>query len=231
MLTTSTPNARAVPELQGLLRTPPVAKEKSARGPARNGKVVRILGTRGIPAAHGGFETFAEELGLYLVARGWKVVVYCQEDHAGEIFEDQWRGIDRVRIPVAATGPKGTILFDWLATVHAAKHGDLCLTLGYNTGAFCALLRLKGVPNLINMDGIEWKRAKWGPAAKTWFWLNERAACWLGNHLIADHPQIKVHLETRVRSAKITTIPYGAAAVTEAPEDAVLATGCGPTSS
>ena len=228
MLTTSTPNARAVPELQGLLRTPPVAKEKSARGPARNGKVVRILGTRGIPAAHGGFETFAEELGLYLVARGWKVVVYCQEDHAGEIFEDQWRGIDRVRIPVAATGPKGTILFDWLATVHAAKHGDLCLTLGYNTGAFCALLRLKGVPNLINMDGIEWKRAKWGPAAKTWFWLNERAACWLGNHLIADHPQIKVHLETRVRSAKITTIPYSAAAVTEAPEDAVHAHGLRP---
>jgi glycosyltransferase involved in cell wall biosynthesis len=191
-------------------------------------RVLRILGTRGIPAAHGGFETFAEKLALFLVAKDWRVVVYCQDDGAGQTTEDTWNGIERVRIPVAVSGPKGSIVFDWLATAHAARHHDLCLTLGYNTALFCTLLRLRGVPNLINMDGIEWSRAKWGPIAKAWFWVNERAGCWLGDHLVADHPQIKAHLQTRVAATKITTIAYGAEAVTAAPVDAVQALGLQP---
>lgn len=191
-------------------------------------KTVRILGTRGVPAAHGGFETFAEHLALYLVGQGWRVVVYCQEDGAGPVFEDIWQGVERVRIPVVQEGPKGTIVFDWKATTHAAQHPDLCLTLGYNTAVFCALLRLKGIPNVINMDGIEWSRMKWGPVAKTWFWLNDWAGCWLGNHLVADHPQIKVHLTSRVRADKITTIPYGADAVQHAPTAPVEALGLVP---
>lgn len=103
-------------------------------------KTLRILGTRGVPAAHGGFETFAEYLALYLVKQGWRVVVYCQEDGTGPVFEDSWQGVERVRIPVEAQGPKGTIVFDWQATLHAARHKDLCLTLGYNTAVFCAVL-------------------------------------------------------------------------------------------
>jgi glycosyltransferase involved in cell wall biosynthesis len=177
-------------------------------------KTLRILGTRGVPAAHGGFETFAEYLSLYLVAQGWRVVVYCQDDGVGPVFEDTWQGVERVHIPVSQEGPKGTIVFDWQATAHAAKHKDLCLTLGYNTAVFCTLLRLKGIPNVINMDGIEWSRMKWGPVTKLWFWLNDWAGCWLGNHLVADHPQIKAHLSSRVRADKITMIPYGADAVT-----------------
>ena len=184
---------------------------------------LRILGTRGVPAAHGGFETFAEYLALYLVNHGWRVVVYCQEDGDGSMFEDTWNGIERVRIPVTQSGPKGTIVFDWKATSHAAQFGDLCLTLGYNTAIFCSLLRIKGIPNLINMDGIEWSRAKWGGIAKTWFWFNDWAGCWLGNHLIADHPEIKVHLQSRVPPKKITTIPYGANEVKSAPTEHVLA--------
>ena len=189
---------------------------------------LRILGTRGIPAAHGGFETFAEYQALYLVERGWRVVVYCQDEGSGPMFEDTWQGVERVHIPVSQSGPKGTIVFDWQATAHAARFNDLCLTLGYNTAVFCAVLRIKGVPNLINMDGIEWSRAKWGTVAKTWFWLNERAGCWLGNHLVADHPQIKVHLESRISSHKITTIPYGADAVTAAPVEPVRGLGLEP---
>lgn len=188
-------------------------------------RTLRILGTRGIPAAHGGFETFAEHLALYLVAQGWRVIVYCQEDGAGALFEDTWQGVERVRIPVSQIGSKGTMLFDWKATAHAAKFGDLCLTLGYNTAIFCALLRIKGVPNLINMDGIEWSRVKWGKCAKIWFWLNDWAGCWLGNHLVADHPQIKAHLQSRVAANKITTIPYGADSVTIAPLEPVHALG------
>ena len=190
--------------------------------------VVRILGTRGVPAAHGGFETFAEHLALYLVRHGWRVVVYCQEYGAGSMHEDVWQGVERVHIPVELSGPKSTFVFDWKAKTHAAKYGDLCLTLGYNTALFCLKLRIKGIPNLINMDGIEWSRAKWGPAAKTWFWLNDWAGCWLANHLIADHQKIKVHLSSRVCKDKITVIPYGAHLVMDASEDAVRALGLEP---
>lgn len=190
--------------------------------------VLRILGIRGIPANHGGFETFAEQLALYLRERGWRVVVYCQEDGAGEMFEDQWQGIERVRIPVSQPGALGTIVFDWKSISHACKFDDLCLTLGYNTASFCARLRVRGIPNVINMDGIEWSRAKWGKAAKTWFWMNDWAGCWLGNHLIADHPEIKNHLTTRAPADKIDTIAYGAEPVTDAPVDPLTALGLVP---
>jgi glycosyltransferase involved in cell wall biosynthesis len=102
------------------------------------------------------------------------------------------------------------------------------LTLGYNTAVFCALLRWKGIPNIINMDGIEWSRAKWGPAAKAWFRLNERAGCWLGDHLVADHPQIKLHLQSYVPAEKISTIAYGADAVTSACVESVEGLGLRP---
>jgi glycosyltransferase involved in cell wall biosynthesis len=191
-------------------------------------KTLRILGTRGVPAAHGGFETFAEYLALYLVNRGWRVVVYCQEDGTGPEFEETWHGVERVRILVEGDGPKAAVVFDWKATIHAARHKDLCLILGYNTAVFCALLRLQDVPNLINMDGIEWRRAKWGRVAKAWFWLNDCAGCWLGNHLVADHPQIKVHLSSRVKVDKITMIPYGAEPIVDAALAPLTALGLEP---
>ena len=171
---------------------------------------LRILGIRGIPAAHGGFETFAERMACHLVQRAWRVTVYCQEEGKGPVMESEWQGVRRVHIPVAATGPAATVIFDLRATLHAASHGEPCLTLGYNTAVFCAALRMSKVPNIINMDGIEWRREKWGRMARAWLWLNERAGAKFGNHLVADHPEIAKHLMQLVRSEKITTIPYGA---------------------
>lgn len=189
---------------------------------------VRILGIRGVPAAHGGFETFAERLALWLVERGWRVVVYCQESGRGPVVHDVWNGIERIRIPVRGDGAASTIVFDLLAVRDAARAGDLCLTLGYNTAVFCGLLRLRGVPNLINMDGIEWARAKWGPVAKLWFWLNEWAGAWLGDHLVADNPEIARHLQTRTAAQRITTIAYGADANLAADPVPVRALGLEP---
>jgi glycosyltransferase involved in cell wall biosynthesis len=172
-------------------------------------KHLRILGIRGIPAAHGGFETFAEYLAPYLVEHGWKVTVYCQEEGTGLIFNDEWHGVNRVRIPISRVGAVGTIIFDWKSTLHAAREPGLVLTLGYNTAVFCMLYRLKGINNIINMDGIEWRRQKWSKLARIWFRLNEWMGCWLSNHLLADNPEIKRHLTTRVAASKITMIPYG----------------------
>lgn len=186
---------------------------------------INILGIRGVPAAHGGFETFAEKLSLYLVAKGWEVTVYCQENGDGAVYESVWEGVRRVHVPVSRSGAAGTVIFDWKVAKLATKESGLCLTLGYNTAAFNVLQRLKGQTNIINMDGIEWKRDKWGVVAKTWFWLNERAGCWVGNHLVADHPKIKDHLATRVSEKKITMIPYGGDEVLSADESVLSAYG------
>ena len=174
---------------------------------------VHILGSRGVPAAHSGFEYLAEHLALYLVARGWKVTVYCQIPGAGDIYEDEWRGVHRVNIPITHAGALGTIFFDWKATLISVKRPGTMLTLGYNTAIFGLLYRLRGIRNVINMDGIEWRRGKWGPAARAWFYLNDWLGCWLGNRLVADHPDIKRHLVTRVGADKIAMIPYGADAL------------------
>ena len=190
--------------------------------------VLRILGTRGIPAAHGGFETFAERLALHLVARGWNVTVYCQVTGVGAPVEDDWRGVRRVLIPVETPGAPGTAVFDWRATLHASRRAGAALVLGYNTAAFCALLRLRGLPTVINMDGIEWRRAKWSVPMKGWFWLNERLGCRLAHRLVADNPGIADHLATRVDRRKIAMIPYGADAVVDADPAPVRALGLAP---
>ena len=193
-------------------------------------KAIRILGTRGVPAAHGGFETFAEYLALYLVERGWNVTVYCQQDGQGVVHEDAWWGVRRVHIPVTQSGARGTIVFDWKSTLHAANESGLVLTLGYNTAVFCAIYRLRGITNLINMDGIEWRRQKWSGLERAWLYANERMGCWLGNHLIADHPEIKAHLATRVRESKITMIPYGADCIGDTGAEALTQYGLAPDS-
>ena len=180
-------------------------------------KKISILGIRGVPAAHGGFETFAEYLAPYLHNIGWEVTVYCQTEGNGLPYVDHWQGIRRFNIPVEGDGPASTIVFDWKSIGYAAKDAShVVLTLGYNTALFCARLRLSGKKNVINMDGIEWRRDKWGALAKVWFWLNDWAGCILGNHLIADHPEIKQHLQTRVSPRKITILPYGAEKIVKA---------------
>lgn len=178
-------------------------------------KNIAILGSRGIPARHGGFETFAEQLALYLVKRGWNITVYCQNEGDGEPYEDSWEGIRLIHFPVPSSGALGSIIFDFKSTLHAAKGQGTILTLGYNTAIFSIVYRLKRIPQLINMDGLEWKRQKWSPAARAWLYLNERLACLFANHLIADHPEIKAHLSTRVRESKITMIPYGGDCITK----------------
>lgn len=194
---------------------------------------VRMLGTRGVPAAHGGFETAAENIGLELVRRGWRVVVYCQDDAPGaSVRTDTWNGIERVHVPSRYPGANGTMWFDLVSVRHAAHHaareGGVCLTFGYNTGMLNSILKARGVPNVVNMDGLEWKRARWTGSQRAFLYAQERAACRLGTHLIADHPEIKKHLETRVRASKITTIAYGAPSVYDAPRSVLVDHGLEP---
>lgn len=191
-------------------------------------KTVRILGTHGVPAAYGGFETAAENIALFLVRQGWRVIVYCQGEGTGPTTEDTWQGIERVHIPVDLDGWKGTSKFDLKSIQHACQHRDLCLTFGYNTAVFNVLQRLRGIPNVINMDGIEWSRARWGFMKQAILYVNERIGCYVGNHLIADHPEIEKYLLTRAPQRKITTLTYGADPLPDAPVQPVLDMGLQP---
>ena len=101
---------------------------------------LRILGCRGIPAQHGGFETFAEDLALYLSKHGWDVSVYCQVEGAGEVHEDRWQGVRRVLVPgllyglalsakasALAFGPQAMLV---IALWNLAKEGALTAPAG-----------------------------------------------------------------------------------------------------
>jgi glycosyltransferase involved in cell wall biosynthesis len=182
---------------------------------------LHLLGTRGLPAAHGGFETFAQKLALHLVERGWRVLVYGQAMGRGPAQRDRWHGVERVTLPVPWAGAFGSVVFDWRAIGELLRHArasgeppGVALTLGYNTALFCERLRRAGWINVVNMDGLEWAREKWGPLARSWFRLNERAAVLLADHLVADHPAIAERLNA-LGSTPVHGIAYGAEALPE----------------
>ena len=124
-------------------------------------KTINIIGTRGIPASHGGFETFAEKLSLYLVKKKWVVNVFCQEFGKSKPSKMKWNGINLIRIPVNFKGPLSTIIYDFKSALISSHIKGLCLTLGYNTAIFNIFQKFKKQKNIFNMDGIEWKRDKW----------------------------------------------------------------------
>ncbi len=176
-------------------------------------KTLLILGTRGIPASHGGFETFAERYALFLAERGWNVSVYCQDDVekvTQPVRADVWRGVNRIFIQTARKGGLGALDFDFKCVRDALKRPGVCLVLGYNGAAFLPALRLAGRKVLTNMDGIEWKRPKWPMPVRAWFFVNEWIAAWTSQRLVADHPAIADHLATRRPRSAAVVIPYGA---------------------
>ena len=173
-------------------------------------KTINIIGTRGIPARYGGFETFAEKLSLYLVKKKWVVNVFCQEFGKSKPSKMKWNGINLIRIPVNFKGPLSTIIFDFKSALISSHIKGLCLTLGYNTAIFNIFQKFKKQKNIFNMDGIEWERDKWNFFIKVWFYLNQNIAAILGDHLIADNPHIKNFITNKYNKKKISMIPYGA---------------------
>jgi glycosyltransferase involved in cell wall biosynthesis len=176
---------------------------------------VQILGIRGLPPAHGGFETFVGRLAPFLVQRGHRVTVYCQLEPGEVEGPSTWNGVDLVYIR-SAHGSRGSISFDLRSTWRAARHDGVVLVFGYNTGVFNIILSAFRRRYAVNMDGIEWKRRKWGRLAKAWFWLNERVTIAIAPMLIADHPAIERHLRSAGARRAIEMIPYGGDAVDEA---------------
>ncbi len=189
-----------------------------------------ILGTRGIPAQHGGFETFAEYLSIYLANQGWDVTVYCQTSHPTASPVVKWKGVTLRNIGTNMPGAIGTIIYDVKCILDTMRSNSIILTLGYNTAIFDVFLRAKGLTNIFNMDGIEWRREKWNFFERAWLYFNERIGCYVGNHLIADHPEIKRHLSKRVDQEKITMIPYGSTRISKGDPKILETIGLEPSS-
>lgn len=190
-------------------------------------KHLNIMGTRGVPAAHSGYEYFAAALAPYLVSRGWGVNVYCQDDEGEDGWEDDWNGVRRIHFVPRTKGTLGTMEFDAKCVKDVLKRPGIDLVLGYNTAAFNIVQRLVGRKVAMNMDGIEWQRGKWSFPAKAWFYLNELIGGNIVNMPIADHPEMERHLRPRTLRP-ITMIPYGADAVTDAPTEPLARFGVEP---
>ena len=189
---------------------------------------LRILGSRGIPNRHGGFEACAQHLAPWLVERGWDVTVYCQEPADSGFRQGRWRGVTLEHVPTPYTGPLGSVWFDAWTARHAARHPDLILTLGFNTAVLFPWYTLRGRRHVVNMDGVEWRRGKWSRPVRGWFWINSWVAGYAADHLIADHPEIAAMLARRGWQASTTMVPYGAERVASAPVDALDALGLEP---
>ena len=186
-------------------------------------KSIAILGSRGVPAAYGGFETFAEELSTRLVEKGVDVTVYCESD-GNDSAPRAYRGVNLVHIAQPKLGPLNTIIFDAKCLWHARRSYDVVYMLGYGASLFFFIPRLWGTELWVNMDGIEWLRSKWNFLARTWLRTMEMVATWFASRIIADAEAIRAHLEHRMwRKLNTMVIPYGAAIVDEAPEKGLLA--------
>lgn len=169
---------------------------------------VAILGTRGVPANYGGFETFAEELGARLAERGHDVTVYGRRGFIDPTLGAH-RGMRLVVLPSIPTKHLETVSNTLLASLHAmfARYDAVLLCNAANS-PFIPILRWTGIPVAINVDGLERKRRKWGAAGRTYYRLGEQLSAWLPNTLVTDARVIQRYYR-RFYSRPSVMIPYG----------------------
>jgi len=183
-----------------------------------------ILGTRGIPAQYGGFETFAEKLSIGLRQRGVAVTVFCEAQQS--VARNSFNGVHLRYVAVPPLGPLKTILYDVLCLWSARKDFDVVYMLGYGAAPFCLIPRFYKTSVWINPDGLEWTRAKWGIVARMYLRLMEWMCLWTSNRIIADADAIAASLKQRYGTVShATVIPYGCEIIQESAIDPVLEWG------
>lgn len=165
-----------------------------------------ILGTRGIPACYGGFETFAEELSTRLQARGHRVLVYCRQRYS----EPTYRGVELKYLPTIRHKYFDTIAHTCLSTLHVVtQRCDAVLYCNAANAIFTWMPRVAGMPVALNVDGLERHRKKWNRAAKAWYQMSEWLATWMPNIVVTDAQRIAEYYRDRYHRESVM-IPYGA---------------------
>jgi glycosyltransferase involved in cell wall biosynthesis len=193
--------------------------------PPRHNRIMRIalLGTRGIPANYGGFETFAEELSTRLVERGHAVTVYCRASHP-----EPYRGVECRYLPTIRHKYFDTLAHTALSSLDLLRRRyDAVLYCNAANAVFTLLPRLLGMPSALNVDGLERHRKKWNALARNWYRLSEWLATWCPSAVVTDAKQIESYYRERFGKAS-TFIPYGAEPETVLATDAVCSLGLTP---
>lgn len=170
---------------------------------------IAILGTRGIPACYGGFETFAEELGSRLVAHGHEVTVYGRSNI---IFypEKVYKGVRLVILPTISHKYFDTVVHTVLSLAHALTQDyQIILLCNAANSPFSFLPRLVGQKVIINVDGIERMRAKWNLLGRLWYRFGEICATLFPNVTLADAKVIQEYYR-QTYGKETVCIPYGA---------------------
>jgi len=171
---------------------------------------IGIVGTRGIPAKYGGFETFAEELSVRLVKKGVKCAVYCDK---GSYNKSDYKGVNLHFVNTTKT--KSPFKYYFLSLKEALKKDEIIIITG-SSGALFIWLKFFYNRNAIvitNTDGVEHSRTKWSFLGRKILHFFEWFAVNFSNYIIADSKAIKSYLKTsypHINKQKIKVIEYGA---------------------
>ena len=174
------------------------------------GLKLAILGTRGVPASYGGFETLAEELSARLAARGPDVTVYSRRGLVAREVE-RHRGVRVVFVPTVRRKYFETVVHTLVSGLHAAGEGyDAVLVCNAVNALTCRLPRLLGASTrvVLNVDGLERNRRKWNALGKLVYFLSERLSCVLPDEVVTDALAIEEYYAASFGLAS-TFIPYG----------------------
>lgn len=170
---------------------------------------IAILGTRGIPARYGGFETFAEQLAKRLADCNHKVTVYCRRSFttAGDSVDPRIR---RVILPTISSKYFDTPFHTFLSVMHVVfSDVDLVLLCNVANSPLAWIPRVFGKPTVLNIDGLDRKRRKWNFLARFFLLLCEMIAVVTPTRLVTDALVIQEYYWRRYRK-RSTMIAYGA---------------------
>lgn len=170
---------------------------------------IALIGTRGLPANYGGFETCAEELGRRLVERGHTVIVYCRKSYY-EQCQSEYLGMKLVYLPNLKKKALDTLSHTFLSVGHALFQSyDVLMVFNAANSPILFLPRIFGKKIAINTDGLEWKRGKWGAIARNYYKISEWLSTKLANRLVADSPGIQNYYRKNY-GVESSYIAYGA---------------------
>lgn len=169
---------------------------------------IAILGTRGIPGSYGGFETFAEELSVRLVERGHEVTVYCRSSNAPDEPATH-RGVSLVHLPALRHKYTETLSHTLLSTCHALfRRYDVVYVCNSANAPICWIPWLRRQRVVLNVDGLEWRRAKWGRLARHYYRWAAKLAAHMPIEIVTDAEVIRDFYE-RTWRRRTRCIAYG----------------------
>ncbi|MFP7833507.1 DUF1972 domain-containing protein [Marisediminicola sp. LYQ134] len=186
-----------------------------------------MIGTRGVPAAYGGFETAIDEIGRRLVARGHRVTVYCR--FAPGEKKRTHAGMRLVHLPALRVKVAETLSHTALSIVHTlvGRKTDAAFVFNAANSPFLPLLRFRRIPVALHMDGLEWKRGKWGPTGQKYYRLAEQLGVRWADSLIADAQGIADYYR-REFDVPTELLTYGAPIIDDPHADRLAELGLEP---